>query len=270
MSRRLLAVFGLALAAACADGDRDDAATADSLGRDLQLAEADSSVTLNDPPATTTTPTTTTPAPSTSRPSTSRPSTSPAPSTSRPSTSTPAAPAARTLPAGTEVRATVGTEISSKTHKQGQTVAARVANDVRDAQGRVVIPAGSTVNLTITSIRESENKSDNTGTLTLAASSVEINGTTHDLSGNVTGLATELRDRATDVGDVAKVGGGAAAGAVVGRVLGGGTKGAVIGGVIGGAVGAQRANETQDRDVILPAGSTVVVTIDNTFTRTTT
>ena len=266
MSRRLLAVFGLALAAACADGDRDDAATADSLGRDLQLAEADSSVTLNDPPASTTTPAPTTPAPSTSRPSTSRP----APSTSRPSTSTPAAPAARTLPAGTEVRATVGTEISSKTHKQGQTVAARVASDVRDAQGRVVIPAGSTVNLTITSIRESENKSDNTGTLTLAASSVEINGTTHDLSGNVTGLATELRDRPTDVGDVAKVGGGAAAGAVVGRVLGGGSKGAIIGGVIGGAVGAQRANETQDRDVILPAGSTVVVTIDNTFTRTTT
>ena len=74
MSRRLLAVFGLALAAACADGDRDDAATADSLGRDLQLAEADSGVTLNDPPATsTTTPAPTTPAPSTSRPSTSRP-----------------------------------------------------------------------------------------------------------------------------------------------------------------------------------------------------
>ncbi len=269
MSRRMLAVFGLALAAACADGDRDDAATADSLGRDLQLAEADSSVTLNDPPATsTTTPAPTTPAPSTSRPSTSRPSTQPAPSTSRPSTSAPAASAARTLPAGTEVRATVSTEISSKTHKQGQTVAARVASDVRDAQGRVVIPAGSTVNLTLTSIRESENKSDNTGTLTLAASSVEINGTTHDLSGNVTGLATELRDRPTAVGDVAKVGGGAAAGAVVGRVLGGGSKGAIIGGVIGGAVGAQRANETQDRDVILPAGSTVVVTLDNTFTRT--
>ena len=267
MSRRLLAVFGLALAAACADGDRDDAATADSLGRDLQLAEADSSVTLNDPPATTTT----TPAPTTPAPSTSRPSTSaPAPSTSRPSTSTPAAPAARSLPAGTEVNATVSTEISSNTHKQGQTVAARVASDVRDAQGRVVIPAGSTVNLTITSIRESENKSDNTGTLTLAAASVEINGTTHDLSGNVTGLATELRDRGTNAGDVAKVGGGAAAGAVVGRVLGGGTKGAIIGGVIGGAVGAQRANETQDRDVILPAGSTVVITLDNTFTRTTT
>jgi hypothetical protein len=264
----MLAVIGLALAAACADGGDQDAATADSLNRDLQLAPADSSVALDDPSPTTDAPAPSTSTPSTSRPAPSRPSTS-TPSTSQPSTSTPA-PAARTLPSGTEVSATIASEISSKTHKQGQSIAARVAADVRDGSGRVVIPAGSTVNLTITSIRESENKSDNTGTLTLAASSVEINGTTYDMTGNVTGLATELRDRGTNAGDVAKVGAGAAAGAVVGRVLGGGSKGAIIGGVIGGAVGAQRANETQDRDVILPAGSTVVVTLDNTFTRTTT
>lgn len=261
MSKKIMAAFGLAALAACSDAGNRDAATADSLNRDLQMAPVDSSVSLNDRPADTSA---VTPRPSTSRPATSRPA------TSRPSTSTPSSPApstARTLAAGTEISATIGSEISSKTHKTGETVTARAARDVRDASGRVVIPAGSTVTLTITSIRESENKSDNTGTLTLAAKSVELNGTTYDLSGRVTGLSTELRDRKTDVGDVAKVGAGAAAGAVVGRVLGGGTKGAVIGGVIGGAVGAQRANETQDRDVILPAGSTVVITLDDTFTR---
>jgi hypothetical protein len=31
----------------------------------------------------------------------------------------------------------------------------------------------------------------------------------------------------------------------------------VIGGVIGGAIGTQRAVETQDRDVVVPAGSRV-------------
>ena len=264
MSRKTLAILGLAALAACADGERQDAATADSL-RDLQMAPVDSNVVLDDRPADaspTTTPST--PARTTSRPAAPR-ATSPAPSTSN-NTSTSST--ARTLAAGTEINATVATEISSKTHKTGQTVTARTARDVRDASGRVVIPAGSTVNLTITSIRESENKSDNTGTLTLSATSVELNGTTYNIDGRVTGLATELRDRGTNAGDVAKVGGGAAAGAVVGRVLGGGTKGAVIGGVIGGAVGAQRANETQDRDVILPAGSTVVITLDETFSRT--
>jgi hypothetical protein len=260
MSRKMLAVFGLAALAACSDGGRDDAAMADSLNRDLQMAPADTTAVLDDRPADVATPPATPgPAPARRRPTT------PAPSTSQPAPAP--APTARSLPSGTQVSATISSEISSNTHKQGQVVTARAASDVLDSRGRVVIPAGSTVNLTITSIRESENKSDNTGTLTLAASSVEINGQSYDLSGNVTGLATELRDRGTNAGDVAKVGAGAAAGAVVGRVLGGSTKGAVIGGVIGGAVGAQRANETQDRDVILPAGSTVVITLDETFTR---
>ena len=266
MSRNTLAILGLAALAACADGERQDAATADSLNRDLQMAPVDSNVVLDDRPADaspTTTPSTSAPTPRTTTPR----STTPRATTPAPSSPAPSAPAARTLAAGTEVNATLSTEISSRTHKQGQTVTARTARDVKDASGRVVIPAGSTVNLTITSIRESENKSDNTGTLTLSATSVELNGTTYNLDGRVTGLATELRDRGTNAGDVAKVGAGAAAGAVVGRVLGGGTKGAVIGGVLGGAVGAQRANETQDRDVILPAGSTVVITLDETFSR---
>ena len=149
----------------------------------------------------------------------------------------------------------------------GQTITATVSQNVRDGAGRIVIPAGSEVTLRITAIRESENKSDNTGTLTLAATSVSINGTSYDIDGGVSGMATTLRDRGTNVGDAAKVGAGAAAGAVVGRVLGGGTKGAVIGGVIGGAVGAQRAVETQDRDVVLAAGSDVTITLNSEFER---
>ena len=70
-------------------------------------------------------------------------------------------------------------------------------------------------------------------------------------------LDRQLQDRNTNAGDVAKVGVGTAAGALVGRVIGGNTKGAVIGGIIGGAVGTQRAIETQDRDVVVPAGSRV-------------
>ena len=66
---------------------------------------------------------------------------------------------------------------------------------------------------------------------------------------------------------MAKVGAGTAAGAIVGRVIGGSTKGAVIGGIIGGAIGTQRAIETQDRDVVVPASSRVEVTLGASFTR---
>jgi hypothetical protein len=49
-------------------------------------------------------------------------------------------------------------------------------------------------------------------------------------------------------------------------VIGGNTKGAVIGGLIGGAIGTQRAVETQDRDVVVPAGSRVELTLQGDFT----
>ena len=53
----------------------------------------------------------------------------------------------------------------------------RWRSDVKDTAGRVVIPAGSEVTLQVTAIKESENKSDKTGTLTLQPTSIAINGT---------------------------------------------------------------------------------------------
>lgn len=143
-----------------------------------------------------------------------------------------------------------------------------MANDVKDRNGRVVIPAGSSVNFRITAIKESENKSDTTGTLTLQPSSVVIAGKSYPLSAAISGIDTRLEGRKTNAGDVGKVGAGTAAGAVVGRVLGGSTKGAIIGGVIGGAVGAQRAVETKDRDIVVPEGTKVTLSLTNDFQRT--
>jgi uncharacterized membrane protein len=83
---------------------------------------------------------------------------------------------------------------------------------------------------------------------------------------SISSVHTKLEGRSTNAGDVAKVGVGTAVGAIVGRVIGGSTKGAVIGGVVGGAVGTQRAIETKDRDVVLPQGTTVTLSLDQSFT----
>ncbi|MBA2627328.1 MAG: hypothetical protein H0U85_04895 [Gemmatimonadales bacterium] len=116
----------------------------------------------------------------------------------------------------------------------------------------------------ITQIHESENKSDSTGTLALAVESIEMGGNTYPVNADVHVNGT-LVSRGTGAGDVAKVGAGAAAGAVVGRVLGG-KKGTIIGGVLGGAVGAQRAVETKDRDIVVASGTAISVTINDRFT----
>jgi hypothetical protein len=150
----------------------------------------------------------------------------------------------------------------------GDVVEAVTTSDVKDASGRTVIPKGSAVALTITAIHESENKSDKTGTLTLAPSEVRIGGQSYKLAASIDSVGTQLQGRSTGAGDIAKVGAGTAIGAVVGRVLGGSTKGAVIGGVIGGAVGTQRAVETKDRDVVVPAGATIKMTLKEPLTTT--
>jgi hypothetical protein len=261
MSRTMIAALTLAAVAACGRGDRSDTAAADSLSRDLQLAPVDTTAPLNDRP------TASAPAPAAKTPTrASRPAASPSRPSPSPSAAAPSAPAAsRSLSAGTTLSASTTAEVSSAKNKVGDTVTATVASDIKDNAGRVVIPAGSEVVLKVTAIKESENKSDKTGTLTLQPTSVTVNGTSYPLSARIDSVGTHLEGRKTNAGDVAKPAAGAAVGAVVGRVLGGSTKGAIIGGVLGGAVGAQRAVETKDRDVVLPEGTTVVLVLEQPF-----
>jgi hypothetical protein len=230
---------------------------ADSLTRDLQLAPVDTSAVLDDrasaPPAT----------PVAARP---KPKPAPRPAAAPKPAPAPAPPAPLALGSGTVIPTAVDQEINSRVNKAGEVVTTTVSSDVIDARGRVVIPAGSKVTMTITEIRESENKGDNTGKLTLTPTEVAIGGRTYAVAASAEALDRQLQDRKTNAGDVAKVGAGAAAGAIVGRVIGGSTKGAVIGGVLGGAVGAQRAVETQDRDVVVPAGSRVQLTLRSGLT----
>ena len=252
MAANRLAILTLALLAACG-GDRSASMAADSLSRDLQRLPVDSSATFSDQAAAT-------PVPAPAAPVATKPKAKPKPKPKP-------APAPLALAAGTVVATTMSREITSRTDKPGATVIGTVASDVTDATGRVVIPAGSKVTLTITEIHESENKGDKTGKLTLTPTAVVIAGESHALDGSAVALERTLRDRKTNGGDVAKVGAGTAIGAIAGRVIGGNTKGAIIGGIIGGAVGTQRAIETQDRDVVVPANSRVEVTLGGTFTR---
>ncbi len=268
MSRMVLATLTLAALAACGRGDRSDVASADSLNRDLQLAPVDTSAALNDQPsADTATPAPpATPAPTPApKP---KPKPAPAPATSAPAPEAqpapaPAAPAA--LSAGTALAVTTDAEIHSRKNKVGDQVTATVGKDIKDATGRTVIPAGSKVTLQVTAIAPSDSKSDTTGTLTLKPVSVVVNGQTQPITASISGVHTQLAGRGVDGADAAKVGAGTAVGAIVGRVLGGSTKGAIIGGVIGGAVGTQRAVQTKDRDVVLPAGTGITVTLDQKY-----
>jgi hypothetical protein len=240
-----LVFLALALLAGCGR-DKGSAADDEGSNRDLQRPAVDASSPLNDRAA------------------------KPAPSMSGSKvTAKPAVkPTARTLAAGTAIAAKFDAGISSRTHKAGQMLTGTVAADVKDKTGRTVIPAGAKVHVTITTIHESENKGDKTGKLVLTPMKVVIAGRSYPISGSAMALDRTLKDRKTNAGDVAKVGVGVGAGALLGTaVSGGSTKGAVIGGVLGGAVGTQRAIQTQDRDVVVPVGSRLKVTLGAPFRR---
>jgi hypothetical protein len=271
MLRTRLAALTLLALAACGRGDKSEMASADSANRDLQLAPVDTTAELNDrPSADTATVATATPAPAPAeakpapkpKPKPAAPAPAPTPAAAAPTAPAPA-PAPSSLAAGTSFSATTDAEIRSNKNKVGDQVTATVAKDIKDAAGRVVIPAGSQVTLQVTAIKESENKGDTTGTLTLKPTTIAINGVSKPLPASISGVSTKLEGRKTNAGDIAKVGVGTGVGAVVGRVIGGSTKGAIIGGIIGGAVGTQRAVETKDRDVVVPQGTTVTLTLDD-------
>jgi hypothetical protein len=259
MASNRLAILALIAIAGCG-GESAGGEVAKDLSRDLQRVPVDSSATLADRSSSS--------GASVANEAAPLPAPKPQPkpkATPKPKPAPAPTPVVHALASGATLSATADREISSKTDKPGQTFTATVASDVKDASGTVVIPAGSKVTLTVTEIHESENKGDKTGKLTLTPNSVEIGGTSYSLDASAVALDRTLRDRKTNAGDVAKVGAGTAAGAIVGRVIGGNTKGAVIGGIIGGAIGTQRAVETQDRDVVVPAGSRVELTLNGEF-----
>jgi hypothetical protein len=176
-----------------------------------------------------------------------------------------AAPTSYTLAAGTLVDAALNQTISSREWKAGDAFTASVVEDVRNLGGWVAIPAGSTVQGTITEVTSAPN-TRSTGTLTLAVSSVSVRGTSYDLNASIDSLETVHEGRGIEVVDAARVAGGAAAGAVLGRVIGGNSKGTVIGGVIGGATGAAVSVIMKDMDIVLPAGSHLMLTLKQRLT----
>jgi hypothetical protein len=248
MTGNRLVFLTLALLAGCG-GDSAKSRITDDSDRDLQRPEVDASAPIND------------------RSTKSTPKAKAKP-VAKPAVKTVAKSVSAMLASGTAISAKFDGGISSRTHKAGQKLTGTVSSDVKDKSGRVVIPKGSKVYLTIAAIHESENKSDKTGKLVLTPTLVSISGRTYPLKGSATALDRTLKDRKTNAGDLAKVGVGAGAGALLGTaVSGGSTKGAVIGGVAGAAVGTQRAIETQDRDVVVPAGSRLKVTLGAPFRR---
>ena len=126
--------------------------------------------------------------------------------------------------------------------------------DLRDEQGRVLVPAGSTMRGVVSSVNKAT-RTDRKGSMTVAFDRVTINGRAYPLRATV----TQAIESEGIMGEKEKIGIGAGAGAILGAILGG-AKGALAGILIGGG-GTIAA--TEGKDVELPAGTVLRVRLDS-------
>jgi hypothetical protein len=266
MRQVLIAMIGAAVLVGCAKKPADYAAS-DSTTRQIQLPATDSTPALNDRPVPPPTPMPAPAPPPAARPPAPRPAPAPAPAPPpAPEPAPPPAPAPRAahLASGTSIEATATREITSRSNKPGELFQARIAEDLKDSDGRVVVPAGSEVTMSIVALKPAPNKSAKDGTLELRAVSVTLNGESYLIDAEVSSVEHTLKGRGVTGSEVAKVGVGAAAGAILGKVIGGGT-GAAVGAATGAVGGAVVASETADRDVVIPVGAKIKLVLRSEF-----
>ena len=163
------------------------------------------------------------------------------------------------IPAGATLNTNASSKICTGTNAVGDHVTATVQNAVTGSNG-ATIPAGATVNMTVTALKRSENSNDKI-VMEFAVNSVSFDGKTYPIEAAVTSAAVKsVKDQPGDK-TAQKVGIGAVAGAIAGRIIGKSTKATVIGGAAGAAAGAAAAAATTNYQGCIDAGGSIVLTL---------
>lgn len=163
------------------------------------------------------------------------------------------------LPVGTEVSVRSEETIDSARAADGQTYAAEVTADVRDAAGDVVIPSGANAQIVIRSAAKG-GRIRGSSDLVLDLASVSVGGQMYQLS-----TTDVVKQGKTGMGANKRTaeytGGGAVVGAIIGAIAGHG-KGAALGAASGAGAGAITQIVTKGASIRVPAESVLTFKLD--------
>jgi hypothetical protein len=157
---------------------------------------------------------------------------------------------AQNIPAGTPVTIRISSGLSSGTAHAGQTFEGSLARNLV-VGGKTIAPAGSPVRGKVT-LAKSSGRLHAPGQLSIRLTSIRADGHPIAVSSN----AYRVIGKSHTKSNVTKIGGGAAAGALIGAVAGGG-KGAAIGTVVGAGAGTGVAAATGKQEAVIPAEHTM-------------
>ncbi|MGH8251590.1 MAG: glycine zipper 2TM domain-containing protein [Steroidobacteraceae bacterium] len=171
-----------------------------------------------------------------------------------------AGPKSYTVPAGTSISVQLPAEITTKTARVGDRLTANLTSDLV-VDGKVIAKAGAPMQGEVTQVISGSKTVGGKPTLGLTFDNLTFaDGGDRPVTGRITQIA-EKSDRARDT---AKIAGGAIAGGVVGHQVDS-DKGKVIGAILGAAAGTAAAKRT-GKEVILPAGTVIGITLDSPVT----
>ncbi|MGH9491910.1 MAG: hypothetical protein ACRD2K_00270 [Terriglobales bacterium] len=169
---------------------------------------------------------------------------------------------ATTIPVGTLVHVRVTDDLSSETAQPGDTFRG-VLETPLEVNGKTVYPRGSSVTGRVRAV-ESSGRLSHPGLLELELIRVESGGKSSTLSTE----PCRIKGKSHTKSNVTKVGGGAAAGAIIGAIAGGG-KGAAIGAGVGAAAGTGVAAATGKQPAKVESEAVLTFTTAASATATT-
>ncbi len=171
----------------------------------------------------------------------------------------PAAPSELTIPAGQQVSVRTIDGIDSGVNQAGQEFRGSLTAPLM-SEGRVAIPAGSDVTLTLSQATNS-GRFVGRGELMVRLAAIRDHGRSYPVTSDVYTQNGGSRGKQTAV----RTGIGAAAGAVIGAIAGGG-KGAAIGSLAGGGAGAGSDFFTHGPRVKIPSESVLTFSLEAPLT----
>ncbi|MGH8203137.1 MAG: glycine zipper 2TM domain-containing protein, partial [Steroidobacteraceae bacterium] len=166
-----------------------------------------------------------------------------------------------TVPAGTSLSVQLPAELSTKTAQVGQRLTANLSSDLV-VDGKVIARAGAPVQGEITQVISGSRTVGGKPTLGLTFDSLTFTGGDRPIDARI----TQIADKSDKSRDTAKIAGGAVAGGVIGHQFDS-DQGKVIGAIIGAAAGTAAAKRT-GKEVVLPAGTVVGMTLESPVTVT--
>lgn len=160
--------------------------------------------------------------------------------------------------AGTRLNLVSDIQLSTDESVEGDPVIATVTEDLLAPDGMVLIPEGARLLGRVVRLASSTGP-DSDPVIEILFETLSTAEAEWPIHATVVEMAVVAERKDSDARTAAKIGGAAAAGAILGKIIGGDKGDAAKGGVVGAVAGTVIAMETRPGEAVLPVGAPIVV-----------